>query len=226
MRYEVFCLMGGRGGAGGVAPTTRQYTMTSILEDSIKHLAFSEKQKQYVRDAVQDVIDEFGTEVFNSFERVENISSQDVYGNAGVFDKTVGLNDKLFEMDNFYENDIRTGFQPYAPKDKYAASTIYHELGHMLNFAIMRKSAHSSDFLDVARAYHDKKNTVNIVNEAYKSIKGQFSSVKEARASISRYSLENTKETIAEAVSDYMVNGDNAKAMSKAIVNEIKWKLK
>ena len=131
-------------------------------------------------------------------------------------------------------------------KDATWESTIAHELGHYISFVSLLKKYNIDNITLVTK---DNKDTIdNILNEfnsgsyskqllmeALNNYNNKYKTnltLKEFASTISKYAGFKDKngnliadETIAEAIHDYYLHGDNMKTTSKEIVNVIKSRL-
>lgn len=118
------------------------------------------------------------------------------------------------------EQSSRSGFHP---KNTGARECGAHEMGHMLELAlIQRRYPNSGGTLAWNKCIMAKE----IVSEACKNIKRQTRQSFDAiRAEVSTYANENFSECLAECVSDYIANRTNAAALSKYVWQKLKEEL-
>ena len=117
------------------------------------------------------------------------------------------------------------GVNPYKdtgehPKNSSAFTTAVHEMGHILNYMIVRMEG---------LTYNDHETVAkSIVEEAAANsgIKSDYDSILKFRAKISRYAETTYKETIAEAMADVFNNRSKAVAESKAIYKSLTNRIK
>lgn len=134
--------------------------------------------------------------------------------NTAYFGNTQGL-------ETLYNSTVSSGFHPAGTT---ADSIVIHELGHVAVHSIGKKLY--PDEQQFRRAWNNGTLPARLVHEAYKEIQSapnsygfhsKLPSERALRGAISRYSLKNFHETIAEAWADYHANGNSSKAMSRAI---------
>lgn len=153
----------------------------------------------------------------------------------------VGLNSKYYLNVDYFEQAIEASVNAgYFPDNCTTASSVAHELGHVLmNIARVKKYNLDADSViyidDYNKVYEyvsDWKNrslAQEIINKAYNNCKNEFDTQNSFIESISGYACSkdsygktNYEETIAESVHDVYLNGDNAKLASKEIVKVLK----
>lgn len=157
------------------------------------------------------------------------------------------LNAKYFLNPTKLKNSVSSGgASGYFPRNANSSSTVAHEFGHylsyvaMLNYYNTRKLNYvtaddSRTLYDVYTDFNKGNFSYKLLQEAYGEYQKNYLSVgtfDDFRKSISGYAMAKDKngeyiydETIAEAFHDYYLNGDNAKAASKTIVEVLKSKL-
>lgn len=97
----------------------------------------------------------------------------------------------------------------FHPKGTTNMSVLSHELGHALIHNVSRDALNiSADKL----ATQITDNAAKILNNRHNNLAGR----------ISHYATRSRSETVAEAVSDYVANGNKANPYSKEIVNQLK----
>lgn len=132
------------------------------------------------------------------------------------------------------------------PPNSTVYSPVAHELGHYLSFLAMMKYYNLDSILlidnnninslySLYSAFSDGTYSLKMINEAYQNFKKDTNTsmnLDEWRGTISGYALAKNNsgdyiydETIAEAFHDVYLNGNNAKAASKYIVEVLKQKL-
>ena len=157
------------------------------------------------------------------------------------------LNAKYFLNPTKLKNSVSSGdASGYFPHNSNSSSTVAHEFGHylsyvaMLNYYNTRKLNYvtaddSRTLYDVYTDFNKGNFSYKLLQEAYGEYQKNYLSVgtfDDFRKSISGYAMAKDKngeyiydETIAEAFHDYYLNGENAKAASKTIVEVLKSKL-
>lgn len=152
---------------------------------------------------------------------VENVSAAELGGAdkskvLGYFDetsRTVAVNQNytdIGKMNQVYDRAVSEGYHPGRGSLTGTEAVTLHELGHALTAYAMQKIG-AKNFDDAAK---------RIVKAAYKASGGKHGTLAWA-GRISGYARENNAECIAEAVSDYYCNGQNASEQSKAIMREL-----
>ncbi len=131
-------------------------------------------------------------------------------------------------------------------KDTTWESTIAHELGHYISFLTLLKKNGMENIILVTSENSNKINNIlnefnsglyskTLVTEALNNYNNKYKTnltLKEFASTISKYAASVDKnsnliadETIAEAIHDYYLHGNNMKETSKEIVSVIKLKL-
>lgn len=118
-----------------------------------------------------------------------------------------------------YENDIKIN---YHPKNSSYKDMGIHEAGHMALKEILRKKYINQNAL--ATDWNNNITAQRIVNEALENLK--INDIMQKRKSLKEISTHavkyNANETIAEAFVDYYTNKNNARTLSKEIINVMK----
>ena len=118
-----------------------------------------------------------------------------------------------------YENDVKTNYHPQ--NSSYKDMGI-HEAGHMALNEILRKKYINQNAL--ATDWNNNITAQEIVNEAFENLK--INDIMQKRKSLREISTHavkyNANETIAEAFVDYYTNKNNARTLSKEIINVMK----
>lgn len=97
----------------------------------------------------------------------------------------------------------------FHPKGTTNMSVLSHELGHALIYNVSRGGL-SIPASELATQITD--NASKVLNSKHNNLVGR----------ISHYATRSRSETVAEAVSDYVANGNKANSYSKEIVNQLK----
>lgn len=159
---------------------------------------------------------------FRRFKTATALSEKqttNIYVNSAKFSGSNYSTSKQKYMDNVEKGSY--------PQNTTIANVLVHELGHKLEYIISKKNGLSDE--EIGR----NSLSLALVTRAYEKMRGQFNSMQDARNSISGYAGKNYpffddievpayEETFAEAVSDFISNGSNAKPFSKQIVTLIK----
>ena len=206
---------GGRyNGGGGVNPGNikNPQEMISIRNES------NQQQVDDVLSVSRDIVDAYGPDVATGGFQVATFTGKDAttlgcyHPGGGITMNANYMNNQ--HMDAAMDRCAKDGFHPSRGNKSGMYAVASHEYGHSLTESVREKMGEQS---------YDRAAT-RIVTEARK-ITGDRGNIKFG-AKISRYATTNDAETIAEAWSDHMCNGNNAKAQSKAIVNVINSYLK
>lgn len=130
-------------------------------------------------------------------------------------------------LNRSYDRDVKTGFHPAGTT---AADIMRHEMGHLLERAIIEKAG--GDILDAIDNWSSAKRAGDIIDAAYKAIKGnpenKGKTKNQLRREVSGYAMDSSKgatnrhETFAECIADYSKNGENAKPLSKEVWKQTK----
>lgn len=162
---------------------------------------------------------------------------KNTYGQTNLLNHMIGLNSQMFQSyDTVKANmhqDVSRGFHP---KGSQAADVLIHEIGHNFEFLIAERQSKGNQFA-LLSAFNGQSYSKAIVQAAYAELKKEqptlYRSERQARRAISGYADSKTRqgtihysETLAEAVSDYGRNGQNANPMSIKIWQGIKEMLK
>ena len=110
--------------------------------------------------------------------------------------------------------DARSGFHPKNTTLKESGS---HEAGHFVEQALIDKR----DGEKIRRTH-----ATALVKEAYNRIQSHSNKdLRQLRSEISMYANKNVSECLAEAISDYVANGENAAELSREIWKMLKEEL-
>ena len=132
--------------------------------------------------------------------------------NPDYFDKVENLSGMIM--------DSKTG---YHPKNTGIFETGSHEMGHILEDWLTYK--YKGTFQELKNRIFARKVVQDAYSRAKLSEEGRGKNILQMKLEISRYSNENVSECIAEAVSDYIANGENAALLSKEIWKRLKEEL-
>lgn len=196
----------------------------------------AESIERLVNELGKDVFDEMGIRIVSSQSQFMGQKSSRTYAQTSLQAKTIAVNPNFFDDYNKIKakmhTDVHSGFHPTGCK---AGDVLAHEVGHNLEFLINRR-INGNNRLNLVLADYNQTYAKAIVQQAYSEIQKEqpslFSTEKQARRSISGYADSKWNGTVAyteclaEAVSDYARNGNNAKPMSLKIWNGIKAMLK
>jgi SPP1 gp7 family putative phage head morphogenesis protein len=140
------------------------------------------------------------------------------------YDGTLYFNAKYYQTMKTVEDAISYGHH----KGIRVESLGMHEGGHMLELELIRRQAQGGGYL--AR-FMWEKNVVStrIINEAYlaavKTQAGIGQTMSEMIHGVSEYAAQDMSECMAECVSDYMTNGQNASPLSLSVWDILKREL-
>lgn len=137
-------------------------------------------------------------------------------------------------MDTTWDGFIR--FNPKMYKDmprkefleQYNGVAIgHHEVGHILESLIYKKWSPNSGVEKIKDAWNTSYVAKMIYSTAYDNLDDELKQIGHTalKASISNYALDDYSETLAEAVRDYMANGDDASPLSIEIFKIIRKEL-
>ena len=184
--------------------------------------------------AIDRLVSEVGADVFKEMHM--RIVSAPLRGAAmaqtAMKDRKIAVNSKLFQNDAKLMNKQRQNVAAkFHPNGVSSGDVITHEIGHNFEFLINER-ANPNNKMKQGMADYNQVYAKAIVQQAYQDIVQKnptlFSSEKKARASISGYADSKWHgqvaytETLAEAVSDYAANGQNATTFSKEIWKVLK----
>ena len=160
---------------------------------------------------VSKTLTEFET-VIADFPQIRKIFSQ--IGTTSTGTAALASNGALLFNPTFYnklsEKNIGAGF---------------HEAGHLMEIALIKKYNPSLDEDMIDELYEQGIFAQKVIEGAYSRIKTSKSIV-ELRREISRYSLTDESETLAEAVEDYYCNGYSASILSRQIIRILEEELR
>lgn len=114
--------------------------------------------------------------------------------------------------------------QMYRSMNGKLIGTGYHEAGHLLELTLIKSEKPNLSAEDIYNLYRKGSYADDIVSMAYQRI-GTQRTLKELRLEISKYSLKDCSETVAEAIADYYMNGYKASILSRQIVKVLEGRL-
>jgi len=199
--------MGGRGassygaGGGGGYMAAAKNANASFVDG--RPPAGKEKEAAEVINAANKVLKDFGIDkginaIFFS-DDAKGIASMNGLGDLTIGNKALANPKK--QTAGWFTADSNAG-------------TGAHEAGHRVAHILLRKSMQGEKELKIADARLKGKMEKQIIKEATK----RYGS----NPSISEYGDKNSKEKVAEAISDVYTNGNKAHPYSKEIVNVMK----
>ena len=132
----------------------------------------------------------------------------------------INFNPDYFDKAEHLSGMVMGATTSYHPKNTGIFEIGAHEMGHILEDWLAYK---------YNGTYQELKNRIfarKIVQGAYSRAKlTEGKNIAQMKAEISEYAGENLSECIAEAVSDYVANGENAALLSKEIWKRLKEEL-
>lgn len=131
-----------------------------------------------------------------------------------------------------YDKSTNNGTHPAGTTKRNIAT---HEAGHILELALIRKDVYNSGLSfyeadkQAGKAWTECTYASKVISEACKIAKktpaGKGMKNNELIKSVSSYALKSKSEALAECVSDYAANGQNAKPLSVAVWSVLKREL-
>lgn len=125
------------------------------------------------------------------------------------------------QLERDYERDVQRGFHPQGTD---AASIMVHEMGHMLEAAMVRRAFPGSTPADErsrSAAWRNGDEAGRVVTRALSRVSpGWQDRPREALDQIRRvsaYAAQDASETLAECISDAYSNGRRARPLSRAV---------
>lgn len=246
--------MGGRGGSSGITAKTPQQPPNAVnnvlspqeakdfdalsdymakihnirMGSSLKNLEF--KTIQHVATTVDNLAKEFPQAV-DSIRKIQAHGCPKGAYAAASFSGELMLSDYYKTFGTFnrsFTHSVKTGFHPNGsnPVDSVTA----HETGHLLERALIYKNLPKGQpSYYPGMMWRKCTEAKRIISQACKDVKatptGKGRKVNELINEVSRYAAKNRSECLAECVSDYYSNGNNAKPLSKAVWNLLKKEL-
>lgn len=211
--------MGGRGGSSGMGGGSGENV--NIIETgdiwTYRHNPNNEPFVDAINEGARKIQDDFEdlmTESLNEIH-VAQLGGEDKQTILGFYERTgklLALNanfTNIDKMNSVYDQATEQKFHPSRGNLTGTEAVALHELGHALNDHIAKKMGLD---MDVAAR--------KIFEAAYRATKGK-GRYQDWAGQISGYAKKNYAETIAEAVSDYYCNGNNAHPHSVAIMREL-----
>lgn len=112
----------------------------------------------------------------------------------------------------------------YGARTAKLVGTGYHEAGHLLELALIRKDNPGASEEIIFAFWKNRDYARNVVKKAFGRIR-TGKSLKELRQEISDYSLKDFSETLAEAVEDFYMNGYGSSVLSRQIMKVLEEEL-
>lgn len=211
--------MGGRGGSSGMGGDSGENINILNTGDiwTFRHNPGNEPFVDAINEGARKIQDDFDDLMTDTLEEIHvaTLGGVDRDLVLGFYDrehKLLALNDNFVntdKMNNVYDEATRQKFHPSRGSLTGTEAVALHELGHALNDHVAKKMG-----MDFDKAAYE------IFAAAYRATKGK-GRYQEWAGQISGYAKEKYAETIAESVSDYYCNGNNAHPHSIAIVREL-----
>lgn len=141
---------------------------------------------------------------------------------CATFDGGINFNPGYYDDIAHLKNMVQGNITGFHPKNTGLLETGSHEMGHILERALIEKNANT--YLDKITYWRDCTQAKQIVSEACKAAKktaeGKGLKNAELIEQVSGYAKQDRSETLAECVGDYVANGENASILSKEV-----WKI-
>lgn len=199
----------------------RKYNINKL---QIKHI--DKKALYNILDNMEKVYKDF-PQIRDKIKQIKEVNVSDKAGinvgpqTDGTYIMEININafkDKDIAK-KMYENDVKTNYHPQ--NSSYKDMGI-HEAGHMALNEILRKKYINQNAL--ATDWNNNITAQEIVNEAFENLK--INDIMQKRKSLREISTHavkyNANETIAETFVDYYTNKNNARTLSKEIINVMK----
>lgn len=187
------------------------------IDDSVKVLNF-----ESVREGIEGI-----ERVLNEFPQAKSRFTKVSTGNNGIMSASykgrIDFNPSYYmTRANAVAASQSTGFHP---KGNNVISTGAHEAGHLLETALIEKRSPNADLTGLIEWTNCTQAKV-VVSQACKNAKklpdGKGLRNVELKGGISGYAKKDDSECLAEAVSDYILNGENAAPLSRCIWDILK----
>ena len=168
-----------------------------------------------LKDKIKDIVIKESEDYFMAIKPTNNASGYIIYINKDTFSSIKNLK-------RTYNDNMQLGEMV---KGSTYKDILTHELGHELNFEIVKKK-YKGNLEKMQNDYSNSITANNIVNKALENIgiNTQNKKIKEIKK-ISNYALEDGSECIGEAICDYYSNGKKANKLSKEIFRIIRGEL-
>lgn len=194
--------------------------MQKVLESNnirLKDAATIKGQKLHeTRDAIAGAL-----HVLEEFGAMDGIKSVGTYDRgvmaANMFSGELYFNTNYFQPGKKDLVDVMNG-SSFHPANQNAFTTGAHEGGHLLESYLAKKSGIDPfSALDGALSKQLIRDAANELKRQARAAKQPVPKQAALVAQISGYATKNSKETFAEAISDFVANGKNAHPMSQLI---------
>lgn len=236
--------MGGRGGASGITSGPQPNFSNNVLSPqdakdfkalsdymskthnitmgkSLRNLEF--KTIQHVASTVDSLAKEF-PQATGAIHKIQAHGSPKGAYACASYDGELRLGNYFKSFKDFnksYAHSVKTGFHPSGSNPVDAV--VSHETGHLLERALIQKAVNQGRGIG-AIMWNTSAESKRLISQACKDVKatpaGKGRKVNDLIREVSGYATRNRSECLAECVSDYYSNRNNAKPLSKAV-----WKL-
>lgn len=192
------------------------------LSDDVKNLDFNNSKL-----SMQGI-----EQVMKEFPQSQSVLNKIGVGNSGVMcaslDGSINFNPSYYAKGKSLSSMIMGETTGFHPKNTGVVETGSHEMGHILELALIKKQGYEYKFQETI-AWNECKKAKEIISEACKSAKktaeGKGLRNAQLKAAVSGYAQKDDSECLAEAVADYVANGENASILSKEVWKILKKKL-
>lgn len=221
-----------------IKSNSKATSKTAIEVKELKYATFGDYEK-YIENAYGVKIDDDVKKlnlaaVQQAFEGTEEVlkdfpDAKQVFGGLNTHNRGIMSVSPMGEV--CYNPDIFGTYQDayiscvsgrgFHPHGSNITSSGYHEAGHLLELALIRKYKPNAVFDEIIEFYRNGIYAEKIVKNACARIvskKDYFTLVDE----VSRYAHRNYSECMAECVSDYYLNRGNAAVLSREVIKEIR----
>ena len=196
-----------------------------VVDDSMRQMEF--ERARDVCAEVEKVIHEFPNAQF-AFKRIRLRAPGEpsAYASTLPGEGVINLNPRYFsdwnDVESAMKSDIDVGYHPEGD----ALSVVTHECGHLLNAAVTNRSKGYVDDTVYKKFWDDAEKIVTNATKKLTWPNYTPDKVDVEVAKISEYATIDKAEALAEAVADFMHNGNNATPLSIKVWEELKRRLK
>lgn len=202
---------GGWDGGGGGGSPLETYDLVSQREGK-------QQEVDQLLSVMRDVQNQYGFNLDTEVAKMPAGSNAFAYYSYNMFEPdkgNVGVNQTYFnsqKIQNAYDDTVRLNFHPARGDKSAMEAVIAHEMGHAVTGQIAGKRGKglediSNKIITDARK-KDPNNNRKLRNSDY-------------AGKVSRYSMKNPAEAVAEAFADVYCNGNKAKSASRYIVDTL-----
>lgn len=185
------------------------------IPESVKKLDFNAVKQSLA--GIDRVVDEFprAKSVLKGLE----VSERGIM--SARFNGVINFNPSYYKAAEYLDDMIMGPETGFHPKNTGIPEVGAHEMGHLLERALIERESPGASGVT---AWNKCTYAKAVVREACKQVKetpeGKGMLFSGLKKQVSGYSLTNDSECMAEAVADYVANGENASMLSKEI-----WKI-